>query len=72
MQGMTVFKPIRMLRERFPRKSLMGQFLRYVVTGGIAFVADFALFALCLYVFNWHYLVANLVALVVGLMLTMH
>ena len=57
------------LRERFPRKSLMGQFLRYMVTGGFAFVADFGLFALCLYAFGWHYLLANLVGLVAGLVL---
>ena len=57
------------LRERFPRKSLMGQFLRYLVTGGFAFVADFGLFALCLYGFGWHYLLANLVGLVAGLVL---
>ena len=56
------------LRERFPRKSLMGQFLRYLVTGGFAFVADFGLFALCLYG-CWHYLLANLVGLVAGLVL---
>jgi putative flippase GtrA len=57
------------LRERFPRKSLVGQFLRYLVTGGLAFVADFGLFAICLYVFDWHYLLANLVGLVAGLVL---
>lgn len=57
------------LRSRFPRKSLMGQFLRYMVTGGFAFVADFGLFALCLYGFGWHYLLANLVGLVAGLVL---
>ncbi|MBO7383125.1 MAG: GtrA family protein [Fibrobacter sp.] len=57
------------LRGRFPRKSLMGQFLRYLLTGGLAFAADFGLFALCLYVFNWHYLAANLVGLVAGLVL---
>jgi putative flippase GtrA len=57
------------LRNRFPRKSLMGQFLRYMVTGGVAFVADFGLFALCLYGFGWHYLLANLVGLVAGLVL---
>jgi len=57
------------LRSRFPRKSLMGQFLRYMVTGGVAFVADFGLFALCLYGFGWHYLLANLVGLVAGLVL---
>lgn len=60
---------IKKLRNRFPRKSLMGQFLRYMVTGGVAFVADFGLFALCLYGFGWHYLLANLVGLVAGLVL---
>ena len=60
---------IKKLRNRFPRKSLAGQFLRYMVTGGFAFVADFGLFALCLYAFGWHYLLANLVGLVAGLVL---
>ena len=57
------------LRERFPRKSLVGQFLRYLVTGGLAFFVDFGLFALCLYLLDWHYLLANLVGLVAGLVL---
>ena len=57
------------LRNRFPRGSLAGQFLRYLVTGGLAFVLDFGLFALCLYAFGWHYLLANLVGLVAGLVL---
>ena len=61
-----MFKKIQM---KFPRKSLLGQFLRYLVTGGLAFVVDFGLFALCLYVFNWHYLLANFVGLVAGLVL---
>ena len=60
---------IKAVRDKFPRKSLMGQFLRYLVTGGLAFVVDFGLFALCLYVFDWHYLLANLVGLVAGLVL---
>ena len=60
---------IQKCRDRFPRKSLMGQFLRYLVTGGLAFVVDFGLFALCLYVFDWHYLLANLVGLIAGLVL---
>lgn len=60
---------IKNLRNHIPRSSLLGQFLRYLVTGGLAFVADFGLFALCLYVFEWHYLVANLVGLVVGLVI---
>ena len=35
----------------------------------LAFVVDFGLFALCLYVCGWHYLLANLVGLVAGLVL---
>ncbi|MCQ2090076.1 MAG: GtrA family protein [Fibrobacter sp.] len=57
------------IREKLPRKSLAGQFMRYLFTGGLAFVVDFGLFALCLYVFEWHYLVANLVGLLAGLVL---
>ena len=60
---------IKAIRGRFTRKSLLGRFLRYLVTGGLAFVVDFGLFALCLYVFDWHYLLANLVGLVAGLVL---
>lgn len=60
---------IKSLRVRFPRKSLVGQFLRYLVTGGLAFFVDFGLFALCLYLLEWHYLLANLVGLVAGLVL---
>ena len=60
---------IKKLRNRFPRKSLVGQFVRYLVTGGFAFVVDFGLFALCLYSFGWHYLIANFIGLVAGLVL---
>ena len=49
------------------RNRLLGQFLRYLVTGGLAFVVDFGLFAVCLYAFKWHYLIANLMGLVAGL-----
>ena len=56
-------------RNYLPRQSLVGQFVRYFFTGGLAFVVDFALFALCLYVFHWHYLLANFVGLIVGLAL---
>lgn len=52
-----------------PRKSLTGQFMRYLFTGGLAFVVDFGLFALCLYALEWHYLLANFVGLVAGLVL---
>ena len=57
------------LLEKMPRGSLLGQFVRYLVTGGLAFAVDFGLFALCLYKFDWHYLLANLVGLIAGLVL---
>ena len=44
----------------------MGQFLRYFVTGGLAFVVDFGAFALALYYFDIHYLIANLIGLAAG------
>ncbi len=56
------------LSKRLPgRKSVLGQMWRYLFTGGLAFVVDFGLFALCLYALRWHYLVANLAGLVAGL-----
>lgn len=60
---------IEQLWKKMPRSSLIGQFVRYLVTGGFAFVVDFLLYAFCLYEFNWHYLVANLVGLVAGLII---
>lgn len=60
---------IDIFRKKCPRNSLVGQFVRYLVTGGLAFVVDFGLFALCLYKFEWHYLLANLVGLIAGLVL---
>ena len=60
---------IEQLWKKMPRSSLMGQFVRYLVTGGFAFVVDFLLYAFCLYELSWHYLVANLVGLVAGLVI---
>lgn len=51
------------------RESLLGQAMRYVVTGGLAFVLDFGLFFACYHLLEWHYLVANLVGLLAGLTL---
>lgn len=62
-------KIIGLFHEKMPRSSLLGQFVRYLVTGGLAFVVDFGLFALCLYKLGWHYLLANFVGLVAGLVL---
>lgn len=60
---------LRIIQEKLPRRTLAGQFMRYLFTGGLAFVVDFGLFALCLYVFEWHYLLANFVGLLAGLVL---
>ena len=60
---------IEQLWKKMPRSSLIGQFVRYLVTGGFAFVVDFLLYAFCLYELSWHYLVANLVGLVAGLVI---
>lgn len=61
------FTGMNKLKELLSNKTLFGQFSRYVVIGGLAFVVDFGLFALCLYTFKWHYLLANLAGLVAGL-----
>lgn len=58
-----------MFLDASSRNRLLGQFLRYLVTGGLAFVVDFGLFAVCLYAFKWHYLIANLMGLVAGLII---
>lgn len=60
---------INALHKKYSRKSLVGQFLRYLITGGAAFVIDFCLYVLCLYVFEFHYLIANLIGLIAGLSL---
>lgn len=60
---------IQIIRAKIPRRTLLGQFMRYLFTGGLAFLVDFGLFALCLYIFEWHYLLANLVGLLAGLVL---
>ena len=55
------------LKKRIPGKQgIVGQFLRYFVTGGLAFIVDFGAFALALYYFDIHYLVANLIGLMAG------
>ena len=47
-------------------QNVVGQFLRYFVTGGLAFVVDFGVFALAFYYFDVHYLLANLIGLMGG------
>jgi len=48
------------------KQNIVGQFLRYFVTGGLAFIVDFGVFSLTLYYFDVHYLVANLIGLMAG------
>lgn len=50
----------------FRKNKLVLQFCRYFVTGGLASVADFGVFALALYCFDIHYLVSNLIGLAAG------
>lgn len=55
------------IKSQIPgNQNIVGQFLRYFVTGGLAFVVDFGVFALALYYFDVHYLVANLIGLMGG------
>ncbi len=55
------------IERHIPSKQhIIGQFLRYFVTGGLAFVVDFGFFAIALYCFDVHYLVANLIGLMGG------
>lgn len=48
---------------------VLAQLARYSLVGGIAFIVDFGLFALCLYALEWHYLLANFMGLTAGLTL---
>jgi putative flippase GtrA len=48
------------------KRNIVGQFLRYFVTGGLAFIVDFGFFSLALYYFDIHYLIANLIGLMAG------
>lgn len=60
-------KIVTAIRSRIPQRSnLLGQFMRYFVVGGLASVADFGVFGICVYLFDVHYLVSNLFGLAVG------
>jgi len=55
------------IKSKIPgRRGVVGQFLRYFVTGGLAFVVDFGAFAVALYYFDIHYLISNLIGLAAG------
>lgn len=58
---------VKKIRAILPEKqNILGQFVRYFVTGGLAFVVDFGVFAIALYWFDVHYLLANLIGLMGG------
>lgn len=60
-------KIVEKFKSKIPdNRGVIGQFLRYFVTGGLAFVVDFGFFALALYYFDIHYLVSNLIGLMAG------
>ena len=50
-----------------PRDSLAGQFLRYLVVGGVAFVVDFSILVLLTEVLAVHYLGSAAIAFCAGL-----
>lgn len=55
------------IKSKIPcRRDIVGQFLRYFVTGGLAFIVDFGAFAIALYYFDIHYLISNLIGLAAG------
>lgn len=55
------------IKSKIPsRRGVVGQFLRYFVTGGLAFIVDFGAFAVALYYFDIHYLISNLIGLAAG------
>ena len=55
------------LAQNLSPQNLLGQIWRYGIAGGLAFLVDFGLFAFCLYILKWHYLIANIFGLAGGL-----
>ncbi|MBR1882066.1 MAG: GtrA family protein [Muribaculaceae bacterium] len=59
-----MFQPLQRLVSS---QGIIGQFLRYAVVGGVAFVADYGTLLLLAECLHWHYLASATVAFVVGL-----
>ncbi|SHG37714.1 Putative flippase GtrA (transmembrane translocase of bactoprenol-linked glucose) [Fibrobacter sp. UWB8] len=55
------------MQHYFFKETLSGQFFRYIIVGGLAFLLDLAVFSLCLYVVGLHYLLSNFFGLIIGL-----
>jgi len=66
---MTINSFFSFLKIKIQKSSIFGQFVRYLLTGGLAFIVDFSIFTFLLYVFNLHYLLANMLSLLGGLFL---
>jgi putative flippase GtrA len=60
--------PIKQLN--FVRQFLKGEFLRYLVSGSIAFICDFSVLVFCTEVLGAHYLYSNIAAYTVGFLLS--
>jgi len=60
--------PIKQLN--FVRQFLKGEFLRYLVSGSIAFICDFSVLVFCTEVLGAHYLSSNIAGYTVGFLLS--
>lgn len=49
------------------KKSLIKEFLKYCVVGGIAFIFDFASFYICITYLGINYLLAGVISFIIGL-----
>ncbi len=53
-----------------PQQGIIGQLIKYCLSGGCAFVVDFGLLWLCRDIIGLHYLVASAIGYTVGLCIT--
>ena len=60
--------PIKQLN--FVRQFLKGEFLRYLVSGSIAFICDFSVLVFCTEILGAHYLYSNIAGYAVGFLLS--
>jgi len=62
-----LFKTIFRIIFKDDSKNFIVQFIRYFITGGTAFIADYSILVLLKEVFNVHYLLANTISFIAGL-----
>lgn len=63
------FSSLILIKVKIQKSNLLRQFFRYLLTGGLAFVLDFSIFACLFYIFDLHYLLSNMMSLLGGLFL---